>query len=256
MHVQKVLKTGVFRGMKNYFKIILQSGGNMVNIGNDWDEILKGEFEKEYYRKLRAFLINEYRNHIVYPDMYHIFTALKATPYDDVKVVILGQDPYHQPGQAHGMAFSVMEGVTQPPSLANIFKELKDDLSIEPPPKNYGYLMKWAKEGVLLLNTSLTVRRNSPNSHAGKGWQILTDKIIELLNERERPVVFFLWGRNAKEKQNLITGRRHLVLKGAHPSPYSAHNGFFGGRYFSKANQFLLENGETEIDWRIKANVE
>ena len=224
----------------------------MVNIGNDWDEILKEEFEKEYYRKLRSFLIKEYRTHEIYPDMYHIFSALEATPYSCVKVVILGQDPYYQPGQAHGMAFSVMEGVLQPPSLVNIFKELKNDLNIEPPPKHYGYLMQWAKEGVLLLNTSLTVRRGSPNSHAGKGWQLLTDRIIQILNEREKPVVFFLWGRNAKEKQKFITARRHLVVTGAHPSPLSANNGFFGGKYFSKANEFLLGAGETEVDWEIK----
>lgn len=223
----------------------------MVHIGNEWDEILKDEFQKEYYLRLRQFLIREYRTQTVYPDMYDIFNALKYTPYNSVRAVILGQDPYHEPGQAHGLAFSVMKGVEQPPSLVNIFKELQDDLGIAPPPHNDGCLIPWAKNGVLLLNTALTVRAHQANSHQGKGWEILTDRIIELLNEREKPIVFILWGGNAKRKQNLITGRQHLILTGAHPSPLSAYKGFFGGKYFSKTNQFLEASGEEPIDWDL-----
>lgn len=221
----------------------------MVNIGNDWDSVLSGEFDKPYYQKLRAFLIEEYRNGTVYPDMHDIFNALKATAYSRVKVVILGQDPYHEPGQAHGMAFSVREGIKTPPSLVNIYKEIKDDIGIEPAPS--GYLGRWAEQGVLLLNTCLTVRAHQANSHKGKGWEIFTDRVIELLNEREKPMVFILWGANAKSKQNLITGRHHLILTGAHPSPLSAYNGFFGGKYFSKANDFLQETGQEPVDWDL-----
>ncbi len=223
----------------------------MVNIGNDWDEVLAGEFDKEYYRKLREFLISEYRGGTVYPEMDDIFNALRYTPYSKVRAVILGQDPYHEPGQAHGMAFSVKPGVEQPPSLVNIFKELQEDLGIPRPPKDNGYLVPWAEQGVLLLNTVLTVRAHEANSHKDRGWEIFTDRVIELLNEREQPVVFILWGRNAKSKESLITERRHLVLTGAHPSPLSAYNGFFGGNYFSRTNEFLSENGEGEIDWAI-----
>ncbi len=222
----------------------------MVNIGNVWDQVLEGEFEKEYYQKLRAFLIQEYRTRTIYPGMYDIFNALKYTPYDQVKAVILGQDPYHEPGQAHGMSFSVKKGVKQPPSLVNIFRELEDDLGISPP--DHGYLMKWAEEGVLLLNTCLTVREHQANSHRGKGWEIFTDRVISLLNERTTPIVFILWGANAKSKAQLITGKQHLILTGAHPSPLSAYNGFFGGRYFSKTNAFLEENGEKSIDWDLR----
>ncbi len=182
--------------------------------------------------------------------MYDIFNALKYTPYDQVKAVILGQDPYHEPGQAHGMSFSVKKGVKQPPSLVNIFRELEDDLGISPP--DHGYLMKWAEEGVLLLNTCLTVREHQANSHRGKGWEIFTDRVISLLNERKTPIVFILWGANAKSKAQLITGKQHLILTGAHPSPLSAYNGFFGGRYFSKTNAFLEENGEKSIDWDLR----
>ena len=224
----------------------------MVNIGNDWDEALKGEFDKDYYLKLRQFLISEYKTKTVYPGMYDIFNALKYTAYSDVKVVILGQDPYHEPGQAHGMAFSVMKGVQQPPSLVNIFKELQDDLGIEPMPKDNGYLAGWAEEGVLLLNTALTVRAHQANSHKGQGWEILTDRIIEILDQREKPVVFILWGANAKSKRELIKGGQHLVLTGAHPSPLSAYNGFFGGRYFSKANEFLESVGEEPVNWDLR----
>ena len=222
----------------------------MVNIGNVWDQVLEGEFEKEYYQKLRAFLIQEYRTRTIYPGMYDIFNALKYTPCDQVKAVILGQDPYHEPGQAHGMSFSVKKGVKQPPSLVNIFRELEDDLGISPP--DHGYLMKWAEEGVLLLNTCLTVREHQANSHRGKGWEIFTDRVISLLNERTTPIVFILWGANAKSKAQLITGKQHLILTGAHPSPLSAYNGFFGGRYFSKTNAFLEENGEKSIDWDLR----
>lgn len=222
----------------------------MVKIGNKWDEVLDGEFEKEYYQKLRQFLIGEYRARTIYPGMHDMFNALKYTSYENVKVVILGQDPYHEPGQAHGMSFSVMKGVKQPPSLVNIFKEMKDDLDIDPP--DHGCLIKWAEQGVLLLNTCLTVREHQANSHKGKGWEIFTDRVIELLNEREKPIVFILWGANAKSKAQLITGKQHLILTGAHPSPFSAYNGFFGGKYFSRANEFLIEKGEGPIDWDLK----
>lgn len=220
----------------------------MVNIGNDWDELLSGEFTKSYYIELRKFLIEEYRTRIIYPSMYDIFNALKYTPYSKVKAVILGQDPYHGPGQAHGLCFSVKKGVAKPPSLDNIFKELYNDLNIAPP--DHGYLMDWAKQGVMLLNTVLTVRDGQANSHKGKGWEILTDKIIELLNKREKPMVFLLWGANAKSKEAFITNKNHLVLKAAHPSPLSAYNGFFGCGHFSKTNDFLSRYGE-HIDWEI-----
>jgi len=223
----------------------------MVNIGNDWDQVLAGEFEKEYYLKLRQFLIEEYRRGTVYPNMYDIFNALKYTPYSQVKCVILGQDPYHEPGQAHGMAFSVLPGVEQPPSLVNIFKELKDDLGIDPPPKDNGCLTAWAQQGDLLLNTCLTVRAHQANSHKGKGWEILTDRIIQLLSDREDPMVFILWGANAKAKRELIDGSRHLILTGAHPSPLSAYNGFFGGKYFSRTNDFLVGHKKEPVDWKL-----
>ncbi|MBR0598768.1 uracil-DNA glycosylase [Sinanaerobacter chloroacetimidivorans] len=220
----------------------------MVNIGNDWDQILEGEFEKEYYKSLRAFLVSEYRTRIVYPSMYDIFNALKFTPYHGVKAVILGQDPYHEPNQAHGLCFSVKRGVPKPPSLVNIFKELKTDLGMEPP--DHGNLEDWTKEGVLLLNTVLTVRNGQANSHKGKGWEIFTDRVIEHLNQREKPMVFLLWGANAKAKTGLITNQNHLILTAAHPSPLSAHNGFFGCRHFSKTNEFLSRYGES-INWKL-----
>lgn len=221
----------------------------MVHIGNSWDEILAGEFDKEYYLKLRQFLIGEYKSRVIYPDMYDIFNALKFTPYEKVKAVILGQDPYHQPGQAHGLCFSVQKGVPQPPSLVNIFKELADDLGITPPA--HGNLESWANNGVLLLNTALTVRKNQANSHRGKGWEIFTDRVIELLNERPQPMVFILWGNNAKAKEKLVTNPNHCIIKGAHPSPLSAHYGFWGGKYFSRTNDFLVSTGQEPIDWRI-----
>ena len=222
----------------------------MVNIGNDWDEILKDEFSKEYYLKLRAFLKSEYKSHCIHPDMYDIFNALKWTSYENTKVVILGQDPYHEVGQAHGLAFSVQKGVKIPPSLLNMYKELENTIPGFTRP-NHGYLESWARQGVLLLNTSLTVRESMPNSHKDKGWEIFTDRIIAMLNERQKPMVFILWGANAKSKKTLITNADHLILEGAHPSPLSAYNGFFGGRYFSIANRFLSLTGQSEIDWRL-----
>lgn len=221
----------------------------MVKIGNSWDDVLQGEFEKEYYIKLREFLKSEYEKGPVYPDMYHIFNALQTTPYDKVKAVIIGQDPYHEPGQAHGLCFSVQKGVKQPPSLVNIFKELQADLGISTP--SHGNLESWAREGVLLLNAVLTVRAHEANSHKGKGWEIFTDRVIELLNQRETPIVFILWGANAKAKASLITAPHHHIITGAHPSPLSAYNGFWGGNYFSETNRFLEEDGIEPIDWRI-----
>lgn len=221
----------------------------MVNIGNDWDSILDGEFEKEYYINLRKFLVGEYKTQIIFPSMYDIFNALKYTAYNDVKAVILGQDPYHEPNQAHGLCFSVKKGVQKPPSLINIFKELESDLGVKPP--EHGFLEDWAKQGVLLLNTVLTVRMGQANSHKGKGWEIFTDRVIELLNQREKPMVFLLWGANAKSKAELITNKRHLILTAPHPSPLSAHNGFFGCRHFSKTNEFLSQFGE-KIEWKIE----
>ena len=221
----------------------------MVNIGNDWDELLAEEFEKAYYLKLREFLVEEYKTRRIYPSMYDLFNALRATPYGKVKAVILGLDPYHGPGQAHGMCFSVKKGVPQPPSLVNIFKEIQEDLGIKPP--SHGYLQSWAEQGVLLLNTVLTVRAGAANSHRGKGWEIFTDKIISLLNDRQEPIVFLLWGGNARSKTSLITNSRHLILTAAHPSPLSASGGFFGCRHFSKANKFLEECGEGPVDWSI-----
>jgi len=221
----------------------------MVKLGNDWDSILENEFKKEYYLNLREFLKEEYQNKTVYPPANDIFNALKCSSYKNTKVVILGQDPYHQVGQAHGLCFSVNPGVKVPPSLKNIFKEQETDLGIKQP--NSGYLLSWANQGVLLLNATLTVRDSGPLSHKGKGWEILTDKIIEILNEREKPLVFILWGGNAKEKVGLITNPNHLILTGSHPSPLSAYNGFFGGKYFSRANAYLKATGQKEIDWQL-----
>ena len=222
----------------------------MVHIGNSWDEVLKGEFDKDYYLHLREFLKQEYSSRVVYPDMYDIFNALKFTPYEEVKAVILGQDPYHEPGQAHGLCFSVRMGVQPPPSLVNIFREMKSDLGIQPPA--HGCLESWARHGVLLLNTVLTVRAHEAHSHKGKGWETFTDQVIRLLSERERPMVFILWGRPAKAKEALIDTSRHKVITGVHPSPLSAHHGFWGGRYFSRTNEFLVSCGQEPIDWRIE----
>ena len=221
----------------------------MVNIGNSWDNILAEEFKSDYYLRLREFLKKEYATQTIYPDMYDIFNALKYTAYEDVKAVIIGQDPYHGQGQAHGLCFSVKRGIVPPPSLQNIFKELQNDVGFRIP--NNGELTDWTKQGVMLLNTVLTVREGQANSHRGMGWEQLTDAVIKKLNERDKPIVFMLWGRNAKEKQKLITNRQHLVLTAAHPSPLSAYNGFFGCRHFSKANEFLLYTGQQPIDWSI-----
>ena len=220
----------------------------MVNIGNDWDEVLKGEFDKEYYLRLRQFLKNEYKTQTIYPDMHHIFNALKYTPYSEVKAVILGQDPYHGPGQAHGLCFSVQKGIKPPPSLVNVFKELEIETGIPTP--EHGCLEDWAKQGVLLLNTVLTVRGGNANSHKGKGWEIFTDRVIELLNDRAEPIVFLLWGANARSKTSIIRNRQHLILECPHPSPFSANNGFFGCNHFNLANDFLSQSGRT-INWRI-----
>ena len=221
----------------------------MVHIGNSWDDVLKGEFDKDYYLKLREFLKQEYGSRTIYPNMYDIFNALKFTPYEDVKAVILGQDPYHEPGQAHGLCFSVQKGVQKPPSLVNIFKELQDDLGIDPP--SHGNLESWAKKGVLLLNTVLTVCRGAAGSHRGQGWEVFTDQVIQHLNAREKPLVFILWGGFAKAKEALITGKQHCIIKSVHPSPLSAHRGYFGGKYFSRTNAFLQSTGQEPIDWSI-----
>ncbi len=218
-------------------------------IGNDWDEIIGEEFEKEYYQRLRSFLDEEYRSRTVYPLAKYIYTALRLTPYKDTRVVILGQDPYHEPGQAHGLAFSVSKGIEVPPSLQNIYRELHDDLGCSIP--DHGFLIDWAKQGVLLLNAVLTVQAHRANSHKGKGWEELTDTIIRKLNEKDDPVVFILWGANARSKKRFITSPRHLVIESAHPSPLSAYNGFFGSRPFSRTNRFLEENGFAPIDWQI-----
>ena len=220
----------------------------MVVIGNDWDEIIGEEFKKDYYIRLREFLKEEYAKHTVYPDMHSIFNALKLTPYKDVRVVILGQDPYHEPNQAHGLCFSVQDGTPLPPSLKNIYKELEADLGI--PPSKSGDLTKWAKQGILLLNTVLTVRRGEANSHKGKGWELLTDEIIRKLNDKTEPAVFILWGANARSKKSLITNPIHGIIESAHPSPLSAFNGFFGSRPFSRANKFLILNRIPPINWK------
>lgn len=221
----------------------------MVHIGNDWDALLDGEFSKEYYLKLRQFLKYEYSNYKIHPDMHDIFNALKWTSYKDTKVVILGQDPYHEENQAHGLSFSVKKGVQIPPSLLNMYKELNRELGLYIP--NNGYLEKWAKQGVMLLNASLTVRNGMANSHRNKGWEIFTSKIIEILNERNTPIIFLLWGNNAKEKASLITNPIHHILTAAHPSPLSASRGFFGCGHFKKTNEILKSLGQEEIDWQI-----
>lgn len=221
----------------------------MMHIGNEWDALLADEIQKDYYLRLREFLKQEYSTHTIYPPMNDIFNALRRTSYSSVKAVILGQDPYHGAGQAHGMCFSVKKGTPPPPSLQNIFKELRDDLGIDPP--GHGELTAWADQGVLLLNTVLTVREGAANSHKGKGWEQFTDRVIQLLNQREQPMVFLLWGGNARAKAGLITNHNHLVLQCAHPSPLSAYNGFFGCRHFSKTNEFLKQHGIEPIDWRL-----
>ena len=221
----------------------------MMHIGNEWDALLADEIKKDYYLRLREFLKKEYTTRTIYPPMNDIFNALRHTSYSDVKAVILGQDPYHGAGQAHGLCFSVKKGTPPPPSLQNIFKELRDDLGVDPP--NHGELTAWADSGVLLLNTVLTVREGAANSHKGMGWEQFTDRVIQLLNQREQPMVFLLWGGNARAKAGLITNPNHLVLQCAHPSPLSAYNGFFGCRHFSKTNEFLAQHGIPPINWQL-----
>lgn len=216
---------------------------------NDWGQYLKEEMAQPYYRQLRQFLIGEYSTKQVYPDMYSIFNALHYTSYADTKVLILGQDPYHEPGQAHGLSFSVQPNVPPPPSLVNIFKELETDLGCTVP--NNGCLEPWARQGVLLLNTVLTVQAHRANSHRDKGWEIFTDNIISLLNQREKPVAFILWGSPARRKKAMITNPQHFIVESPHPSPLSAYRGFFGSRPFSKVNKFLESVGEEPINWQL-----
>ncbi|MGX7197706.1 uracil-DNA glycosylase [Enterococcus olivae] len=222
-------------------------------IHNSWQEVLEEEFQQPYYLELREFLKQEYRTQKIYPDMFHIFEALEKTPYEKVKIVILGQDPYHGPNQAHGLSFSVQPGVRIPPSLKNIYKELQEDLGI--PPVDHGYLTSWAEQGVLLLNTVLTVREGQAYSHRGKGWEQLTDTIIQKLNDRPDPVVFILWGKPAQQKIAMIDTNKHVIIRSVHPSPLSAHRGFFGSRPFSQANQALLSMGKEPINWQLPTKV-
>ncbi|MBQ8203060.1 MAG: uracil-DNA glycosylase [Clostridia bacterium] len=221
----------------------------MVNIGNDWDNILKDEWEKPYYQKLRGFLKAEYSSKTIYPDMNDIFNALKYTSFEDTRVVIIGQDPYHGEGQAHGLCFSVKEGVEIPPSLRNMYKELETDLGITP--ANHGELTKWAKQGVLMLNNVLTVRAAQANSHKGCGWEIFTDRVISELDKKQTPVVFLLWGANARKKAEIIKNPIHKKLITVHPSPLSAYGGFFGCKHFSKTNEILVSSGQKPIDWQL-----
>ena len=221
-----------------------------MKINNDWDLILKDEFEKEYFKNLESFLDKVYKEKNIYPPRSEIFKALELSSFKDTKVVILGQDPYYNPGQAQGLSFSVNDGVKLPPSLINIYKEMENDLSISP--SRSGSLISWARQGVLLLNSTLTVEEKKPNSHKNIGWQIFTDRIISELDKREKPLVFILRGNFAKSKKSLITNPRHLIIESAHPSPLSARRGFFGSKPFSKTNQFLKENNIKEIDWKIE----
>lgn len=219
----------------------------MIKLGNDWDNILADEWSKPYYRQLHDFLKSEYSKTRIYPDMYDIFNALRYTSFENTRAVIIGQDPYHGPGQAHGLCFSVKKGVPLPPSLVNIYKEITDDLGVTMP--QHGELTGWARQGVLLLNTVLTVRAGQPNSHKDKGWEIFTDRVISELDRKETPVVFLLWGANAEKKARVITNPIHKKLITVHPSPLSAYRGFFGCRHFSKANKILSESGQEPIKW-------
>ena len=219
-------------------------------IGNKWDEYLSDEYKKEYFKELLEFVKNEYKTKTIYPKQNEVFNAFRYTDYDDLKVVILGQDPYHGPNQAEGLSFSVSNEVLKPPSLKNIFKELESDLKIPYPKANS--LKPWAKQGVLLLNAVLTVEEHKPTSHKDKGWETFTDDVIKIINDKSEPVVFILWGAYARDKKKLITNSHHLVIESAHPSPFSARNGFFGSKPFSKANEFLKKNGIKEIDWRVE----
>ena len=222
----------------------------MSALENDWKDALHEEFHKPYYRDLYKFVKDEYNNQVIYPKADDLFNAFTYTPLSDVKVVILGQDPYHGEGQAHGLCFSVQKGIKTPPSLVNIYQELKDDLGCYVP--NNGYLEKWAKQGVLLLNTVLTVRAHSAFSHQGKGWEQFTDAVIQAVNEQDRPIVFILWGKPAQKKKSMLTNPKHLILEGPHPSPLSAYRGFFGSKPFSKTNEFLTSHGVAPIDWQIE----
>ena len=222
----------------------------MPPISNDWLPAIKGEFQKPYYKKLHQTIMQEYQTRQIFPEAEDLFNAFHLTSLKDVKVVIFGQDPYHNVGQAHGLCFSVKPGVEIPPSLVNIYKELQDDLGCYIP--NNGYLVKWAEQGVLLLNTVLTVRAHQANSHRGIGWEEFTDAAIRILNEQDRPIVFILWGRPAQMKKSMLNNPKHLILKAPHPSPLSAYRGFFGSRPFSRANQFLQEHGINPIDWQIE----
>ena len=219
-------------------------------IGNKWDEYLSDEYKKEYFKELLEFVKKEYKTKTIYPKQNEVFNAFRYTDYDDLKVVILGQDPYHGPNQAEGLSFSVSNEVLKPPSLKNIFKELESDLKIPYPKANS--LKPWAKQGVLLLNAVLTVEEHRPTSHKDKGWETFTDDVIKIINDKSEPVVFILWGAYARDKKKLITNSHHLVIESAHPSPFSARNGFFGSKPFSKANEFLKRNGIKEIDWRVE----
>ena len=219
-------------------------------IGNDWDDVLKEEFDQPYFNELIEFVKKEYKEKTIYPKQNEIFNAFRYTPYQEVKVVILGQDPYHGVGQAHGLSFSVREHVPKPPSLVNIFKELKDDLGYPIP--STGNLIPWTEQGVLLLNSVLTVEKDKAASHSNHGWERFTDKVISLVNEKKTPVVFILWGSYARSKKSLITNPIHLIIESTHPSPFSAYNGFFGSHPFSKTNQFLQKNNLNPIDWQIK----
>ncbi|MBQ9030477.1 MAG: uracil-DNA glycosylase [Parasporobacterium sp.] len=222
----------------------------MAPIAGDWQQALKTEYAKPYYKKLYQFVNEEYRTRRIFPPGKDIFNAFHLTPLSEVKVVILGQDPYHGDGQAHGLCFSVNQGVEIPPSLVNIYKELHDDIGFEIP--SHGNLTHWAEQGVLLLNTVLTVRAHQANSHRGMGWEEFTDAAIRVLNEQDHPIVFMLWGRPAREKKKLLNNPRHLILEAPHPSPLSAYNGFFGCRHFSRCNQFLESHGATPVDWQIR----
>ena len=219
-------------------------------IGNKWDEYLSDEYKKEYFKELLEFVKKEYKTKTIYPKQNEVFNAFRYTDYDDLKVVILGQDPYHGPNQAEGLSFSVSNKVLKPPSLKNIFKELESDLGIKYPESNS--LKPWAKQGVLLLNAVLTVEEHKPTSHKDKGWEQFTDDVIKIINDKKEPVVFILWGAYARDKKKLITNKQHLVIESAHPSPFSARNGFFGSKPFSKTNEFLKKNGIKEIDWRVE----
>ncbi len=219
-------------------------------IGNKWDSILNEEYNKEYFKNLIDFIKQEYKNKTIYPKQNEVFNAFRYTDFDNVKVVILGQDPYHGPNQAEGLSFSVSNEVLKPPSLKNIFKELESDLGIPFPEDNS--LKPWAKQGVLLLNAVLTVEEHKPTSHKDKGWEIFTDNVIKTLNKREKPVVFILWGAYARAKKEYITNPKHYIIESAHPSPFSARNGFFGSKPFSKTNEFLKKNNIKEIDWRVE----